>query len=44
MNLFVIYQRFRGPCCFHHQGDEYLLCEDGQSETLQLYSQHDAPI
>jgi hypothetical protein len=25
-SLVKIYQRFRGPCCLHHQGDEaYLL-------------------
>jgi hypothetical protein len=21
-NLVEVYQRFRGPCCLHHQGDE----------------------
>jgi hypothetical protein len=23
-SLVDVYQRFRGPCCLHHQGDEYL--------------------
>jgi hypothetical protein len=22
-SLVEVYQRFRGPCCLHHQGDEY---------------------
>jgi hypothetical protein len=24
-SLVVVYQRFRGPCCLHHQGDETLV-------------------
>jgi hypothetical protein len=28
-SLVEVYQRFRGPCCLHHQGDEsYLLLPD----------------
>jgi hypothetical protein len=23
-SLVEVYQRFRGPCCLHHQGDEYI--------------------
>jgi hypothetical protein len=22
-SLVEVYQRFRGPCCIHHQGDEF---------------------
>jgi hypothetical protein len=22
-SLVEVYRRFRGPCCLHHQGDEY---------------------
>jgi hypothetical protein len=24
-SLVEVYQRFRGPCCLHHQGDEALM-------------------
>jgi hypothetical protein len=24
-SLVEVYQRFRGPCCLHHQGDEYFV-------------------
>jgi hypothetical protein len=33
-SLVEIYQRFRGPCCLHHQGDECCLHhrpDDGSS-------------
>jgi hypothetical protein len=23
-SLVKVYQRFRGPCCLHHQGDEFI--------------------
>jgi hypothetical protein len=32
-SLVEIYQRFRGPCCLHHQGDDY------SSETLVNFYQ-----
>jgi hypothetical protein len=25
LSLVEVYQRFRGPCCLHHQGDESLI-------------------
>jgi hypothetical protein len=31
-NLVEVYQRFRGPCCLHHQGDDD--CPDGGSKDL----------
>jgi hypothetical protein len=32
-SLVEVYQRFRGPCCLHHQGDEYpwlSVCHNGK--------------
>jgi hypothetical protein len=31
-SLVEVYQRFRGPCCVHHQGDDHP--EDGGSKDL----------
>jgi hypothetical protein len=33
-SLVEIYQRFRGPCCLHHQGDESQRLDDGGSKVL----------
>jgi hypothetical protein len=42
-SLVEVYQRFRGPCCLHHQGDEYLMMEAvSTSETLVNFWLHGA--
>jgi hypothetical protein len=34
-SLVEVYQRFRGACCLHHQGDEWMMMEAARtSETL----------
>jgi hypothetical protein len=39
-SLVEVYQRFRGPCCLHHKGDEWAaqsqshIATDGQSASL----------
>jgi hypothetical protein len=34
-SLVQVYQRFRGPCCLHHQGDEGAYRpDDGGSKDL----------
>jgi hypothetical protein len=42
-SLVEVYQRFRGPCCLHHQGDERiiaLMMEAAKtSETLVKFYQ-----
>jgi hypothetical protein len=37
-SLVEVYQRFRGPCCLHHQGDEELVC--GESVIVMLHEYH----
>jgi hypothetical protein len=32
-SLVEVYQRFRGPCCLHHQGDNRYKPEDSQLRT-----------
>jgi hypothetical protein len=34
-SLVEVYQRFRGPCCLHHQGDRYNP-EDSHPHTHRL--------
>jgi hypothetical protein len=38
-SLVEVYQRFRGPCCLHHQGDRYNL-QDGHLNmcTVNVFS------
>jgi hypothetical protein len=39
-NLEDVYQRFRGACCLHHQGDDALMLEAARtSETLANFYQ-----
>jgi hypothetical protein len=40
-SLVEVYQRFRGPCCLHHQGDEFALMMEAArtSETLVNFYQ-----
>jgi hypothetical protein len=39
-SLVEIYQRFRGPCCLHHHGDEALMMGAAMtSETLVNFYQ-----
>jgi hypothetical protein len=33
-SLVEVYQRFRGPCCLHHQGDVTHRPDDGGSKDL----------
>jgi hypothetical protein len=34
-SLVEVYQRFSGPCCLHHQGDDMPHCpDDGGSKDL----------
>jgi hypothetical protein len=32
-SLVEVYQRFRGPCCLHHQGDDRPKPEDSSLHT-----------
>jgi hypothetical protein len=27
-SLVKVYKPFRGPCCVHHQSDEYVMCRE----------------
>jgi hypothetical protein len=38
-SLEEVYQRFRGPCCFHHQGDPLMMETPRTSETLVNFFQ-----
>jgi hypothetical protein len=47
-SLVEVYQRFRGPCCLHHQGDRHLRthrCENLKSYfiTKTVYVVMDSP-
>jgi hypothetical protein len=33
-SLVEVYQRFRGPCCLHHQGSESHHPDEGGSKEL----------
>jgi hypothetical protein len=32
-SLVEVYQRFRGPCCLHHQGDEYTVLQPRRQQS-----------
>jgi hypothetical protein len=37
-SLAEVYQRFRGPCCLHHQGDETCrICSENE-KNVRLYN------
>jgi hypothetical protein len=36
-SLVEVYQRFRGPCCLHHQGDETTHLHTHRRENLKSY-------
>jgi hypothetical protein len=38
-SLVEVYQRFRGPCCLHHQGDEASPEPRRQSSTLLMFKE-----
>jgi hypothetical protein len=35
-SLVEVYQSFRGPCCIHHQGHEYLIHDQGDELPIAL--------
>jgi hypothetical protein len=38
-SLVEVYQRFRGPCCLHHQGDGATTQKVAIFQQFQLYMQ-----
>jgi hypothetical protein len=40
-SLVEVYQRFRGPCCLHHQGDEFTV---NFFQTTQHYNPEDSHL
>jgi hypothetical protein len=37
-SLVEVYQRFRGPCCLHNQGDELVMYLQTSSNVPYVYS------
>jgi hypothetical protein len=35
-SLAEVYQRFRGPCCLHHQGDDYTVLQPRRQQSSLL--------
>jgi hypothetical protein len=36
-SLVEVYQRFRGPCCLHHQGDRPTRCYNPEDSNLHTH-------
>jgi hypothetical protein len=48
-SLVEVYQRFGGPCCLHHQGDEYWAMSTSETlvnvyQTTRCYNPKDSNL